>query len=84
MTRLVKEAIQIIDTKEEEKVYVKSKYPDYYEMIDYEAQNYFISESIIIAILKYAYGFNQHATRDTIINQGLSVNKCPRCSQKET
>ena len=35
-------------------------------------------------ILKCAYSFNQHAIRDTIINQGLSVDECLQYSQKET
>ena len=35
--RSIKEIIRIIDAKEEEKVYAKIKYPDYHEMIDYEA-----------------------------------------------
>ena len=79
----IKETIRLIDAMEEEKLYAKKKYPNHYELIDYEAHNCFISGTTMIVMLKCTYGFNQYATRDRTINYGQLVKEYPCCSNKE-
>ena len=77
------ESLRRIDAKIEEKVNLKVKYPNHYELIDVAARNSFLITKVSIAIIKCSNGFNQYAARDKVLNYRLAVKECPRCSQHE-
>ena len=82
--RSIAETFRIIDAIDEEKNYIKEKYPVYYKLIDQKARNCFNVGSTTISMIKCSYSFNHYATRDKIINYGTTVEECSWCSQKET
>ena len=82
-SKSISKSIRIIDAKNKEYQYIKDKYSNFHELIDYEARNYFLAGSTTISMLKCAYSFNHYATRDKIINYGMIVEECPQCSHHE-
>ena len=59
------------------------KYLSSYDIIDLEVRVSFPIRSVNPYMLKYAYGFNQHTLRDSIMNHKLVNEECLRCSRKE-
>ena len=59
LSRGIKEIICIEDIIKCEMNFIKQKFEDYKEIIDYEARNAF-SKVVLISTLKYIYGFNHH------------------------
>ena len=57
--------------------------PNTYDMIDLEARNYFSKGIVLISIINCCFRFNHYVSRDRIINYGMAVEECPRCSQRE-
>ena len=81
--RGIKEAVCIINTRKVEIEYIKQKYLSSCKFIDIAARVSFLVGLITLYVLKCAYGLNQYAVRDRIINHGLINEECPQCSQKE-
>jgi len=82
-TRGIKEAIRIIDARESETEYIRKKYSSFCDFIYIAARASFLVGSINACTIKCAYGFNQYAARDKIINHRLINEECLRCSRKE-
>jgi len=73
ITRLIKEAIQIIDVEVEERRCIRIKYLNLYKLIDMKAQNTFNAGTVTTSMIKCAHSFNHYATHDRIINYGLTI-----------
>jgi len=70
------------DAKENEMDEVKDKFPEWREKIDIESWYYF-SSGIGVGTLKCIRGFNNHGTRNCLINKGTITDKCSWCGQIE-
>ena len=81
-SRGVNELIRIVDSKQIEFDYVKSKLPEIVELIDLEVRVVY-AKAMTILTIKCMYSFNHHSTWDTNINEEMVSNECPRCSKLE-
>ena len=82
--RSIKEAIRIIDVREEEKKYVKKKFRYKADFIDIEARNSFQKNKLTTSMIKCAYGYNHYSLRDAIINDNVVDVNYLRYNQIET
>ena len=80
--RGVNEMIRIVDAKQVEFEYVKSKLPEIAELINLEARMV-CTKAAMISTIKCMYSFNYHGTRGTSINKEIVSNECLRCSELE-
>jgi len=81
--KLISVLIWETDAKENEKLYAKSKYPEYLSWLDIEVRNVF-HEGVGAGTLKCVVGFNHYGIRDKAINRGLTDDKCLQCQCRET
>ena len=82
-TNSVKEAIRIVDA-ENALIEYKGKCKHNANFIDLEARRAFNSKEVTLPVVKCTHGFNHYCVRDAIINNNLTGNECPYCSQLET
>jgi len=80
--RSVNKMIRILDAKEMELEYIKGKYLDHWEVIDLDAREVFNTGSVIRALMKCIFSFNQYSTRDAAINKTNTTKEYPRCSEE--
>jgi len=71
-----------IDAKEYEMQSVKNIFLEKWEWVDIDARNCFMAGAGTGAI-KCASGCNHHGKRNGKINNGLCLEKCPRCNENE-
>ena len=76
-SRSIKEAIRIIDAREEEKKYIEKKFEYKADFIDIEARNSFQTNKVTTSIIKCAYRYNHYGLRDAIINNNIVEVNCP-------
>ena len=72
-----------IGTKQFERDYASSKFPEYYEWLDLEVRNVF-HKGIWAGALKCMSGFNYFGERDKATNANLTNDWCSRYSIRET
>ena len=75
-SRVVKEAIYIIDAIKAENQYAKKKLKNNYELYDIETRNIFQKGKVMSAMIKCAYGINLYGLRVEVMNNNTIGNEC--------
>ena len=66
---------RIVDIREQEFEHIKEKYPKHQELIDLNAKEVFSTGTIMRALTKCIYGFNQYRIKDSMINKVNSIKE---------
>lgn len=83
-SRAVQEVVRIIDSKKAEEQYQKRKLGCKYDFIDKNARNSFKASKATPSIIKCAHGFNHYGVRESMFNDNMIDEQCPRCGTTET
>ena len=84
LSRSIQEIVRIIDSKKAEENYGREKLKYKYDFVDAEARNVFNSKKVTTSMMKCAHGFNHYGLRDSLINNNMIDDSCPRCQEVET
>ena len=84
ISRSIQETLRIIDAKNNEKKYGDHKLGYKYNFVDTEARNVFKTQNVTTSMIKCAHGFNHFGLRDSLINNKMAEEYCPRCDMIET
>jgi len=84
LSRSIQEIVRIIDSKKAEESHGREKLKCKCDFVDADARNVFNSKKVTTSMMKCAHGFNHHGLRDSLTNNNVIDDRCPRCQEVET
>ena len=84
VSRAVQEVVRIIDSKKAEEQYQKKKLGYKYDFIDKDARSSFRASEVTPSMIKCTHGFNHYGVRESMFNDEMIDDQCPRCGATET
>jgi hypothetical protein len=84
VSRDIKEIMRISDSRIHENRHGKQKLGYKYTFVDTEARNVFKAKEVTPSMVKCSHGFNHYGLRDSLINNNMTEEHCPRCNRLET